>query len=232
MIIGGVVAVLVIVLIIGIVGVIAGIITLNWGSLTTAEHMEVTTSNDGADNIELDVTTLNGNVEIREAADDRVTVVFDIVAPKGHLYDVLTGMNSTRVDNNTVKIVAEAKLVRPDDGFTGSRGANIIVNVPRGSHYSLNLDTLNGDINVPDIGDASFSRIAAGTLNGNVNVRLHEGTLFYVDATTINGRVRHGPIHMTPVTENDRTLIGTTEAGNGSLRMSLSTMNGDIGISY
>jgi DUF4097 and DUF4098 domain-containing protein YvlB len=106
------------------------------------------------------------------------------------------------------------------------------VKVPRGSHYSLSLNTLNGDITVPDISGASFSRIDAGTLNGNVNVRLHEGTLFYVDATTINGRVRHGSIHMAPVTENDMALIGATEAGNGSLRMSLHTMNGDVGISY
>jgi DUF4097 and DUF4098 domain-containing protein YvlB len=232
MIIGGIVAVLVIVLIVGIAGVIAGIITLNFGSLTTTEHMEVTTTHDGAENIELDVNTLNGNVEIQEAADDKVTVVYDIIASKGHLHDVLTGTNGSRVDdNNTVKIVAEAKVLHPDDGFIGTRGANIIVKVPRGTHYSLNLSTLNGDVIVPDISGASFSRIAADTLNGNVNVRLHEGTLFYVEATTINGRVRHGFIHMTPVTENDRTPVGETAAGAGSLHKSLYTLPGDIGIS-
>lgn len=232
LIIVGVFAVLVIALIVGIVGVLAGVIILNFGSYTITEHTEITTTHDGADNIELDISTFNGNVEIREAADDKVTIVYDIIAPAGHMNDVFTGSNSSRVDNYTMKISAEAKILHPDDGFTGIRGANIIVKVPRGSHYILNLSTLNGNVNVPDIGGASFYRIDADTLNGNVVVRLHEGTQFYVDASTINGHVNHGLIHMAPTTENAKTLIGATEAGNGSLRMSLHTMNGNVEMSY
>jgi DUF4097 and DUF4098 domain-containing protein YvlB len=145
--------------------------------------------------------------------------------------DVLTGTNGSRVDNNTMKITATAKLTHTDDLSSGNRGANIIVKVPRGAHYSLNLSTFNGDIIVPEI-SGTFSSIDASTLNGNIHIRLHEGTLFYVDASTMNGRVNHGLIHMAPITENSRTLIGSTEAGNGSLRMSLHTMNGNVGISY
>jgi hypothetical protein len=120
MIIVGIVVVLAIAVIVGIAGVLAGIIILNFGSYTVTEHTEITTSSDGADNIELDISTINGKVEIQEAADDRVTVVYDIIAPKGHQNDVRTGMNSSRVDNNTVKIVAEAKLVTR---MTGSSAA-------------------------------------------------------------------------------------------------------------
>ena len=69
-------------------------------------------------------------------------------------------------------------------------------------------------------------------MNGNVVIRLHEGTLFYVVASTLNGRVNHGSIHMAAATENSKTLIGSTEAGNGSLRMSLHTMNGNVEMSY
>ena len=78
----GIVAVLAIALIIGIVGVLVGVIILNFGNYTTTEHTEITTTHDGADNIELDVTTLNGNVEIREAAGtDKVErQSYDIIA--------------------------------------------------------------------------------------------------------------------------------------------------------
>jgi hypothetical protein len=232
MIIIGLVAVLAIALVLGIIGIFAGIIILNFGTYTMTEHTEITTSHPGAANIELDVNTINGYIEVRESADDRVTVTYDIIAPPGHMNDVFTGTNGSRVDNNTVKIVAEAKLANPDDGFNGNRGANMIIKVPRGSNYSLNLSTMNGDIKVPVVNGASFSRIYASTMNGNINVKLHDGTLFYVDASTMNGRVRHGLIHMAPLTENDRTLIGSTEAGNGSLKMSLHTMNGNVEVSY
>jgi DUF4097 and DUF4098 domain-containing protein YvlB len=226
------ITVLAVLAITAIAALIGGCISINPGSVTTTEHMEVTTAHSGADNITLDVSTVNGNVEIQEASDSNVTVIYEITASKGHLYDVVTGTNGTRVDNNTVHVTAEAKIAHPDDGFIGSRGANIIVKVPRGTHYDLTLNTMNGNVIVPGISGASFSRIDAATMNGDVNIKLHEGTLFYVDASTMNGRVRHGYIHMAPVTENDRTLIGPTEAGSGSLQMTLSTMNGDIGISY
>jgi DUF4097 and DUF4098 domain-containing protein YvlB len=232
LIIVGVVAVLVIALIVGIVGILAGVIILNFGSYTTSEHTQITTVHDGADNIELDVSTINGNVEIREASDDKVTVIYDIIAPSGHSSDVLTGTNGSRVNNNTMKITATAGLSHPNDLLNGNRGADIVVKVPRGSHYSLNLSTMNGNVNVPDIGGASFYRIDADTMNGNVVVRLHEGTRFSVDASTMNGHIDHGSIRMAAATENSRTLIGGTEAGNGSLRLSLHTMNGNVEMSY
>ncbi len=144
-------------------------------------------------------------------------------------------------------IKAEAKLVH-EDILNVNRGANILVSVPEGSRYTLTLTTLNGNVIVPalnggsvildtlngnvELNGGNYTDIDAATKNGDVIVKLQEGTLFHADASTLNGRVRHGLIHMNPEKETDRELIGYTGAGNGSLRMKLSTLNGDVEISY
>jgi DUF4097 and DUF4098 domain-containing protein YvlB len=247
-IIGRIAMLLAVLAIIGVAGLIGGCVSINPGSLTV-EHREDRTLQPAADNIVLNVSTINGNVEIREMAGRTdVEITFDIIATEGHLLHVLTSTNGTRIDNNTVMITAEAKLMKQYEGEVATHGANIIVTVPQGSHYELNLNTLNGDIKVPalnggsliagtmngnvEITGGNYSTIDARSSNGDVTVKLQEGTLFYVDASTMNGRVRHGNIHMSPTAENDRTLTGSTEAGNGSLRMSLHTMNGNVEISY
>ena len=241
--------VLAVLAIIGVAGLVGGCVTINPGNLTTEEHREDRALQPAATNIILNVSTVNGNVEIRELAGaSNVEVTFDVFATEGHLLHVLTGTNGTRVDNNTVMIEASAKVNKEYQNEIATHGANIIVTVPQGSHYELNLNTVNGDVTVPalnggsliagtvngkvDITAGNFTAIDARSTNGDVIVKLPAGTLFYVDATTVNGRVRHGSIHMAPVTENDHTLVGPTEAGSGSLRMMLRAVNGKIEISY
>jgi hypothetical protein len=232
-----------------IAGLPGGCVSINPGSLTTTEHREDRTLYDAAQNIILNVSTINGYVEIRESAGaSNIEVTYDVFASEGHLLHVLTGANSTRIDNNTVMIEAGAKLNRPDEGGIANHGANIIVTIPKGSHCDLNLTTLNGNVIVPalnggaatlntlngnvELNGGNYTDIDASTLNGDVTVKLQEGTLFYVDASTLNGQVRHGLIHMAPQKETERELVGYTEAGNGSLRMKLSTLNGNVEISY
>jgi len=243
------VPVLAVIAIIGVAGLIGGCTDFNPGNVMTLEHREDKTLYDAAQNIVLNVSTINGDVEIRELAGaNNIEVVYEVFASEGHLLHVLTGANSTRIDNNTVMIEAAAKLNRPDEGGIANHGANIIVTVPKGSHCDLNLTTLNGNVKVPalnggsvllntlngnvDLNGGNYTDVDASTLNGDVTVNLTQGTLFYVDASTLNGHVRHGLIHMAPQKETQKELVGYTEAGNGSLRMKLSTLNGNVEISY
>ncbi len=66
-------------------GLLGGCIACNPGSITTTEHREDKTVHAAAENIVLEVSTINGNVEIRESADNNVTVTYDVMAPAGHL---------------------------------------------------------------------------------------------------------------------------------------------------
>lgn len=226
---------------------ISGCTSINPGGITNEEHMEVKTVHNASESIDLDVITFNGNIEIQNSTVDTVEVIYDVFAPQGHLYDILTGTNGSSI-GNTTKIIAEAKLQDQENKPVVNHGANILVKVPRSATYNLSLRTLNGNIKVPalngngmvlrstngnvDLTVENFFNINAETLNGDINVKLQDGTLFSVNASTMNGRVSHGLVHMTPEKETSTRLIGHTEAGNGSLRMDLSTLNGNVEISY
>jgi DUF4097 and DUF4098 domain-containing protein YvlB len=91
-------------------------------------------------------------------------------------------------------------------------------------------NTLGGNIQVDTLqADGTFY---ANTLGGNIVVRLPADTLFTLDASTFGGRVRHDSIHMSPTTDNDRSLVGPTEGGAGSLKVTLKTLGGNIDIGY
>jgi DUF4097 and DUF4098 domain-containing protein YvlB len=220
--------------------------TYSFNSEDLLEHRQDKTVHDAAENIELDVSTVNGNIEIRESDEYDVEVTYDIKAPKGHLLDITTGTNGSR-DGNTMKIIAEAKPANSTQMLINT-GANITVKVPKNSSYNLTLVTPNGNVKVTalngtnltmdlengniDAAIGNFSIVNGWNSNGNIAIKLHNGTRFYVDAMVGNGRVRHDDIHMAPETDTDRHLKGYTESGNGSLRMDLSTSNGNIDISY
>jgi DUF4097 and DUF4098 domain-containing protein YvlB len=226
---------------------ISGCISINPGDLTSVEHMEVKTVHNASEAVDLDASTINGNIEIQVTDDDTVQVIYDVFAPKDHLYDIQTGTNGSR-DGNVTKIIAEAKLQNNADNAVVNRGANIVVKVPKNATINLSLQTLNGNVIVPalngnglvahsnngniDLTIMNNSKINADTLNGNINVKLLNDTLFSVEASTMSGNVGHGQIRMTPDKETSTQLIGHTEAGSGSLNMYLRTMNGNIEISY
>lgn len=215
--------------------------------LTTVEHREDRTSHDAAENIDLDVTTLNGDVEIQESADFRVEVIYDITAPAGHLQHITTGTDGSR-NGSTLTIKAVAKLANTDEKPVVNHGANIIVKVPKNSTYNLTITTSNGKVVVPrlngsrmviatsngniDIAAGTQALIDAASSNGDIAVKLLNGTEFFVDASTSNGQVRHGTIPIKSGSSTAKTLVGYTEAGNGNLRMALQTSNGDIDIRY
>lgn len=173
------------------------------GPFGQIEHETRSDTHAAADNIELVVSTIGGNVVIQEWAENSVKVTYDISAPSGHFGDVLTSTKDTK-DGNTTRITAEAKL--KDEGFLnmGNRGADVTVMVPRGSTYSLDLHTLGGDIRVPPL---QGSKVYMNTLGGKLY--LNGGRY-----DTVNLHTLGGDIH------------ATYEAANATFR----TMGGDIEI--
>lgn len=223
---------------------ISGCTTIN----TVIEHRQDKTVHDAAENIELTVTTFNGDVEIQESPEYDVEVTYDISAPQGHLQHIATGTNGSR-DGNTLKITAEAKLSDSSEKLPVNHGANIIVKVPKNSTYDINIMTSNGKVVVVprlngdkmivdtsngniDVVAGNYSTIDAATSNGNIDVKLHNGTQFFVEASTSNGRISHDMIHMLSDKESSKNLIGYTESGRGNLSMSLQTSNGNVNIEY
>ncbi|CAJ36652.1 DUF4097 family beta strand repeat-containing protein [Methanocella arvoryzae] len=250
------------------------------------DHREVTTSHAAAENVEIYVDTLGGNVVIEESAGDRIEVTYDVYAPAGRLDDMLASTKSVRVDDNTTRITAVVERRPGTSIISGNWGAHVTVTVPRNSSYALDLHTMGGDITVPSLHgkkvymdtmggklrldggryetvymntmggdiiatyeasnvtlrtlggridvDASQTtgKLDVDTMGGDIDVRLPAGTLFTVDASTMGGKVSHGSIQMNATEKTKTKLVGQTYGGAGSLDIRLSTMGGDIEISY
>ncbi len=214
---------------------------------TIVEHRQDKTVHDAAENIDLTVTTFNGNVEIQESTEYDVEVTYNITAPEGHLQHIATGTNGSR-DGNTLKITAEAKLSDPNEKLPINHGADIIVKVPKNSTYNLNIMASNGNVKVTqlngnkliidtsngniDVIAGNYSAIDAATSNGNIDVKLLSGMQFFVDASTSNGHITHNSIQMQADKESQTSLIGATASGRGTMNMVLQTSNGNINLSY
>ncbi len=214
---------------------------------TTVEHRQDKTVHDAAENIDLDVTTFNGNIEIQESTAYDVEVTYNITAPEGHLQHITTGTNASR-DGNTTKFIIEAKLSDPNEKLPINHGCDILVKVPKNSTYNLNLMTSNGNVKVTrlngnqmiiatsngniDAAAGNYSAIDAATSNGNIAIKLLSGMQFFVDASTSNGRITHNSIQMQADKESQTSLFGSTASGRGNLHMVLQTSNGNIDIAY
>ena len=94
---------------------------------------------------------------------------------------------------------------------------------------TLTATTNNGRI---DLKDDNAASITASSLNGNVDLRLVEGTLFKVDATIANGHVSYQGIAMNINSQTATNLNANTTQGPGNLDIKLSTANGNISIEY
>jgi DUF4097 and DUF4098 domain-containing protein YvlB len=213
----------------------------------TVEHRQDKTVHDAAENIDLTVTTFNGNIEILESPEYDIEVTYNISAPEGHLQHIVTGTNGSR-DGNTLKLTAEAKLSDTNEKLPINHGCDIIVKVPKNSTYNLNIMTSNGNVKVPqlngskmiidtsngniDVVAGNYSTVNLATSNGNIDVKLLSGTQFFVDASTSNGRIERGSIQMQADKDSRTSLIGSTASGRGNLHMVLQTSNGNIDLSY
>jgi hypothetical protein len=156
------------------------------------------------------VDTINGNVVIQESASATdITVTYDVFYPEGHMSDMQTGTRSDIVNNNTVRITAEAKR-NPDYLLTGNYGAHVTVLVPKNSSYVLHLSTMNGDVRVAPLhGSAAF----LDSKNGDVI--LNGGSYTMVRMETWNGNVEAGEgyetTNATLITRNGRIEADTLQ---------------------
>ena len=215
--------------------------------LAPLDQREDKTTNAATQNIEIEATTFNGNIEIQSSTSDRIEVTYNIEAPKGHINEITTATTNQTQNENTI-IIAEAKIVNTNNDLKVNYRANILIKLPNTSQYNLTLHTLNGNIIKPqlndttivaatnngyiDIKDDNCTTINASSLNGNVKISLAEGTLFHVDANTANGYVSYQGIAMNTSIQTTTHLNGNTTGGSGNLNLTLTTANGNITIEY
>jgi DUF4097 and DUF4098 domain-containing protein YvlB len=202
----------------------------NWGSWggysAQTEHRTDMTVHEGAANIELYVDTINGNIVIQESATiTNVTVTYDVFFPQGHTDDMQTGTRSDIINNDTVRITAEAKR-NPGYILTGNYGAHITVLVPRNSSYTLHLSTLNGDVNVAPLhGSAAY----LDSKNGDVS--LNGGSYDTVRMETFNGNVEamggYESNNATLINRNGRIEVDTLQTAG---TLNADTWNGRIDV--
>jgi DUF4097 and DUF4098 domain-containing protein YvlB len=196
-----------------------------WGGYAAqTEHSTNTTVFSGAANIELYVDTINGDIAIQEsAAATDVTVTYDVFYPQGHMNDVQTDTRSDIINNDTVRITAEAKH---NTGFisTGNYGAHITVMVPKNSSYILHLSTLNGDVNVAPLHGSS---VIMDSKNGDVN--LNGGRYDTIHMETYNGNVEamgsYETNNVTLINRNGRIEVDTLQTAG---TLNADTWNGHI----
>jgi len=204
--------------------------TWHWGEwdgyTSQTEHRMDTTVHGGAANIELYVDTINGDIVIQEsAATTNITVTYDVFYPEGHMNDMQTGTRSDIINNDTVRITAEAKR---NPGFipTGNYGAHITVLVPKNSTYVLHLSTLNGDVDA-----APLHGSAAYLYSKNGDVRINGGNYDVVRMETLNGQVEamggYESNNATLITLNGKIEVDTLQV-TGTLNAD--TWNGRIAV--
>jgi hypothetical protein len=178
----------------------------------------------GAANIELYVDTINGNIVILEsAATTNVTVTYDVFYPEGHTSDMQTSTKSDIINNDTVRITAEAKR-NPGYVLTGNYGAHITVLVPKNSSYVLHLSTMNGDV---DVAPLHGSSVILDSKNGDVNI--NGGSYDMIRMETYNGDVQaigsYETNNATLITRNGKIEVDTLQTAG---TLNADTWNGRI----
>jgi DUF4097 and DUF4098 domain-containing protein YvlB len=142
-----------------------------WGGYTSqTEHKIVTDTAAVADNVELYVDTIGGDIDIVQSATaTSLTITYDIYAPVGKLDNMVISTSPVNVDNNTTRVTVKAE--RKSGIFSGNYGAHVTITVPKNSSYYLNLHTLGGDITVPPLhGNAVYMDTLGGKLELNGGV--------------------------------------------------------------
>ncbi len=146
------------VVIFAILLVAAGACGLIW-MFTPLDQREDKTSHAGAGQIRLDVDTF-GDVDIVESTTGDLEVVYAVHARQGHLGEIVT--NTTYdMEGDTLMVRSEARQVGPLVSNIvfggGSPGADLLIKVPKGSHYDVDVKTSYGGITLPALAGGSLS---------------------------------------------------------------------------
>ena len=239
--------IIVAVTIIAVAVVIVGAFTFLNAAFAPLERRQDTSTNIATQNVEIQATTFNGNIEIQLSSVNALEIIYNVEAPKGHLNEIETAtINQTKNQDNL--ILAAAQIRNSNGELRVNYRADILIKLPNTSKYNLTLQTQNGNIIKPllndikvtastangkvDIKDDNCTTITASSQNGNVKISLVQGTLFSVEATTGNGNVSYQGIALNTTTQTSTHLSGNTSNGKGNLNLALSTANGNITIEY
>lgn len=196
------------------------------GTYTTVEHREDKTTHAAAENVELYVDTVGGDITIEESATAaNITITYEVYAPAGKLDNMLTSTRSVRVNDNTTRITAKAERRAGTTPMSGSWGAHVTVTVPENASYYLDLHTMGGDITVPPLhGNAVYLNTMGGEL------KLYGGKYETVYLNTMGGDITasYEASNVTLKTLGGRIEVDTTQTTG---KLDADTMGGDIEVS-
>ena len=225
--------------------IVGAYVVLN-NALAPLEQKEEKAAFPGAQYVEVQADTFNGNIEIQPTSSSQIEVTYNLEAPEGRINEIIVD-TTNQTQGEVLKINAKARIADSTEIRVNYR-ATIIVKLPNNGQYNLTLSTLNGNIIKPLINDETViattnngrvelkddkaTSITASSLNGNVDIRLVDGTLFTIDATTANGQVSYQGIAMNINSQTATKLNAATTQGPGNLDIKLTTANGNISIEY
>ncbi len=210
------------------------------------DHKEDTTYYAPLQTVVLQASTFNGNINIEPSLGTKIEVIYNITAPQGHLDQVKVTNKETKTERITSLLTSAQNigaLSSPD--YT----ADLTLKLPTSSDYNLTLLTSNGNIIKPELngvkvaastlkGDITLSvgadcqSIDATCMNGNITIRLAQGTQFKVVASVGNGNINYPGIPLDTSVQSATRLKGATVGGEGDLVVSLMTGNGNIDLIY
>ena len=212
----------------------------------TMDHKEATTTYTPLETVVIQASTFNGDINVEPTQDTTIEVTYSLTAPQGRLDQIKIINNETKTQNVTSLLVSAQNL---GNSNSPDYSATLTLKLPTSRSYNLTLltsngnivtpdlqgdkvaaSTLNGDITISDSGD-SYS-IDATCMNGNIKIRLAQGSLFSVTASIGNGEIDYQGIPLDTSTQSATRLKGSTTAGEGNLTVSLMTGNGNIKLQY
>ena len=212
----------------------------------TMDHKETTTTYMPLENVVIQASTFNGDINVESTQDTTIVVTYSLTAPQGCLDEIKITNNETKTQNVTSLLTSAQNLGNFD---SPDYSAILTLKLPVSFSYNLTLITSNGDIIKPDLngakvavstmnGDITISdgddcrSIDATCMNGNLKIRLVQGTQFSVVASIGNGEINYQGIPLDTSTQSATRLKGSTTGGEGNLTVSLMTGNGNIKLQY
>ena len=113
-------------------------------AMAPLEQREDKTAYTPKENVVIQASTFNGDIEIQSTTGSQIEVIYNVTAPNGHLKDIKTYTNETKSDNLTTIVTSAALQINQGVNYK----ASLIVNLPNNSKYNLTLTTPNGNIDI------------------------------------------------------------------------------------
>jgi len=210
------------------------------------DHKEATTTYTPLQNVVIEASTFNGNINAQPTSGTQIEVTYNIIAPQGRLDQVKITSNETKTEGVTSLLTFAQNL---GDSSSADYSAHLTLKLPTSCSYNLTLLTSNGNIVKPDLdgakvaasalnGDITISDgadcqiIDATCMNGNIKIHLTQDTLFSVVASVGNGNIDYQGIALDTSVQSQTRLKGVTQGGEGNLTVQLMTGNGNITLDY